>query len=82
MIFTYLPGARASRHGRVTQKAIDNLDLNRKEGNEAYLEFSGRFGKLRFKDIFPPAKQHWEARIPEPRKEENGKKNAASESDS
>lgn len=72
MIFAYLPGARANKNGRVTQAAIDNLDLNRKLGNEAYLEFSGRFGKLRFKDIFPPAKQHWEARIPE---EDRGDKN-------
>jgi len=65
MIFAYLPGARANKRGRVTQQAIDNLDLNHKKGNEAYLEFSGRFGKLRFKDIFPPADYHWEARMPE-----------------
>jgi len=84
MIYVYLPGARANRSGRVMQSAIDNLDLNHKKGNEAYLEFSGRFGRMRFQDIFPPAKQHWEARIPEKLEgEDNGEKQkvASNESD-
>jgi len=64
MVKIFLPGARTDKHSRVTQPAIDNLDEDHKQGNEGYLEFSGKFGKTRFKDIFKPdSGMLWEARI-------------------
>jgi len=64
MVRIYLPGARSDKFSRITQRAIDNLDENPKHGNEAYLEFSGKFGTSIFKDIFKPIPEmHWEARI-------------------
>lgn len=66
MVRIYLPGARASKNGRVTQKAIDNLGIDHVNGNEAYLEAYGRFGKTTFKNIYvPDAKMLWEARTHE-----------------
>lgn len=65
MIRVYLPGARPENTSRIQQKAIDNLTENHQLGNEAYLEYSGKFGKTIFKDIYKPVKNvHWEARLP------------------
>lgn len=64
MVRIFLPGARADKYCRVEQRAIDNLDENPKEGNEAYVEMSGRFGLTRFTDIFKPDPSYlWEARV-------------------
>jgi hypothetical protein len=49
-----LPGARSESGCRVTQCAIDNLRIDRKHGNEAYIDSNGRFGKVVFKDIYKP----------------------------
>jgi hypothetical protein len=64
MVRIFLPGARSDQYSRVQQTAIDNLEENPVEGNEAYLEHSGRFGRTRFKDIYKPIKGlQWEARV-------------------
>jgi hypothetical protein len=64
MVKVYLVGARSDNVSRITQTAIDNLDEDPEHGNEAYLEFSGKFGKTRFKDIYKPIQgMQWEARI-------------------
>ena len=66
MVKIFLPGARTDKYSRVEQTAIDNLEENHSEGNESYLEHSGRFGKTRFKDIYRPIKgMQWEARVDE-----------------
>jgi len=63
MVKIYLPGARASKNGRVTQRAIDNLKIDQVNGNQAYLEAYGQFGKTTFKNIFSPSSQMlWEAK--------------------
>ena len=62
MVKVYLPGARKDKTSRITQRAIDNLQLNPIHGNEAWVEFSGKFGRVRFTDIFKPNKKyHYEA---------------------
>jgi len=58
MIDIFLSGARPGKHNRVTQKAIDNLERNPILGNQAYLEYSGRFGLTRFKDIYKPSPKY------------------------
>jgi RecA/RadA recombinase len=64
MVKIYLPGARTDNVSRITQKAIDNLEEDPINGNEAYIEYSGKFGKTRFKDIYKPTPgMQWEARI-------------------
>jgi hypothetical protein len=64
MVKIYLSGARTDNISRVSQNAIDNLEENPIDGNEAYLEFSGKFGKTRFGDIYKPnPKMLWEARV-------------------
>ena len=66
MVRVFLPGARAGKDSRITQPAIDNLDEDPKHGNEAYLSFGGKFGKIRFKDIYKPIPgMQWEARCDE-----------------
>ena len=54
MINIYLPGAKVPKHSRIQQGAVDNLIIDRVHGNEAYLEYSGRFGVTVFKDIYKP----------------------------
>lgn len=61
MLFIYLPGAHTYKYGRVTQHAIDNLDEDHINGNSAYVEYSGKFGKTRFRDIFKPSTTNIEA---------------------
>jgi hypothetical protein len=62
MIRVYLPGARTETVSRITQKAIDNLNENPETGNQAYLEYSGKFGRTYFTDIYKPIPGfHWEA---------------------
>ena len=64
MIKIYLPGSRSDKMSRITQKAIDNLEEDSIHGNYAYLEYSGKFGRTRFKDIYKPISgMHWEARV-------------------
>ena len=64
MIKIYLPGARSDNISRITQTAIDNLNEDPINGNEAFLEYSGKFGKTIFKDIYKPLQGlHWEARV-------------------
>ena len=64
MVKIYLPGAKADKSSRITQRAIDNLTEDPVNGNEAYLEYSGKFGTTIFKDIYKPIKGlQWEARI-------------------
>ena len=60
----FLPGARADSKTRIFQKAIDNLEVNRKLGNQAYLDYADGFGVVRFRNIFVPQKgRNWEARL-------------------
>lgn len=60
----YLPGAKSDRDSRITQRAIDNLSEDKEHGSEAFLEYSGKFGKTKFCDIYKPLPGvHWEARI-------------------
>lgn len=54
MLKVFLPGAKADRRSRITQRAIDALDRNPVLGNEAYLDYGGEFGKIRFTDIYKP----------------------------
>lgn len=75
MVKIFLPGAHADRKARVSQKAIDNLERDPVNGNYGYLEYSGKFGRLRFTKIYrPPQGLSIEAQV-EPKKEDedNGK---------
>ena len=66
MIKIYLPGAKSDGNSRITQRAIDNLNEDPINGNDAYLEFSGKFGRTRFRDIYKPIPgMQWEARVNE-----------------
>jgi hypothetical protein len=66
MVKVYLPGSRRDNISRITQVAIDNLNEDPDNGNEAYLEYSGKFGKTVFKDIYKPVvSMMWEARLNE-----------------
>ena len=71
MVYIYFRGARPDKKSRVTQKAIDGLEINHKKGNEAYIDYSGEFGKVRFTDIFHPDHRfHIEAHVPQKTKQE------------
>jgi len=62
MLMIFLPGAVKDKKSRVTQKAIDNLIRDPINGNEAFLDMGGDFGKVRFTDIYKPvAGYHLEA---------------------
>jgi len=66
MIRIYLPGSKVEGHGytRVTQRAVDNLLQSKTQGNHAYIDHLGTFGKTQFTDIFnPDPKMHIDARI-------------------
>jgi len=54
MLMIFLPGAIKDKKSRVSQKAIDNLIRDPKNGNEAFLDMGGDFGKVRFTDIYKP----------------------------
>lgn len=70
MIKVFLPGAHADGKARVTQKAIDRLDQDPVKGNQGYLDYSGKFGRLRFTKIYrPPKGVSIEARVSEKMKE-------------
>jgi len=56
MVNIFLPGARAFKHSRVTQAAIDNLQRDPVHGHAAYVDASGEFGVTRFRDIYRPNK--------------------------
>ena len=47
-------GSKAIKKNRVTQKAIDNLAVDPIKGNQAWIERSGEFGRLRFVKIHKP----------------------------
>lgn len=75
MVRIFLPGAKADRKTRVYQRAIDNLTKDLINGNMAYLDYDGKFGVVRFKNIFKPIKgRNWEARIIKPGEEDYGSK--------
>lgn len=64
MMKVYLPGARSDKTSRVSQRAIDNLMRDPINGNQAFIEYSGTFGKVRFSDIFKPRNgYHYEAHV-------------------
>jgi len=66
MLKIFLPGSRAGKDTRLSQNALDNLSEDHVNGNEGYIEMNGRFGKVRFRDIYKPnPKIQWEARIDE-----------------
>jgi len=51
----FLPGALADpKHSRVAQRAIDNLQGDEIEGNNAYIDSRGKFGLITFTNIFKP----------------------------
>jgi len=54
MVKVFLPGARKDPHCRVTQQAIDNLVRDESRGNQAWIEYTGDFGLVVFKDIYRP----------------------------
>jgi hypothetical protein len=64
MLKIFLPGSRTDKNSRLTQRALDNLFEDPVKGNESYLEYSGKFGKCQFSDIYKPIPgMHWEARL-------------------
>jgi hypothetical protein len=64
MVRIFLPGAIADKYSRVTQEAIDNLKKDPINGNEAYIDMGGDFGKVQFGDIYKPNSQyHIEAHV-------------------
>jgi len=64
MVKTFLPGALRDPTSRVTQKAIDNLRRDPINGNFAFLDAGGLFGRVQFKRIFKPKQDFsWEAKI-------------------
>jgi len=64
MFNIYLPGAISDKKSRVTQKAIDNLIRDPINGNDAFLDMSGEFGKIKFTDIYKPIQgYHIEAHV-------------------
>jgi len=66
MVHFWLPGSITGKPSRITQKAIDALKEDPYRGNECFIEESGKFGKLVFKDIFKPNPiYHWDARCEE-----------------
>ena len=55
MFRVFLPGAMAdTKHSRVMQRAIDNLQGDDKTGNHAFIDRFGKFGLVLFSDIFKP----------------------------
>jgi hypothetical protein len=48
------PGARNDKHSRVTQKAIDNLKVDKQTGSEFWICDSGTFGLFKLGDVFEP----------------------------
>jgi len=64
IIAIYMFGAKASRKGRVSQRAIDNLKMDHIHGNESWIEMGGSvFGKTRFPKIYKPNPDYiWSAR--------------------
>ena len=75
MIRIFLPGAKTDKKTRVYQRAVDNLTKDRVHGNMAYIDYDGKFGCIRFKNIFKPIKGiNWEAHIVVPGEDEFGAK--------
>jgi len=48
------PASKADKHSRITQKAIDNLVVNKKTGNEYWISDGGVFGLFRLGDVYEP----------------------------
>jgi len=62
MIKIFLPGARADPQSRVSQRAIDNLQRDPINGNWAYIDDGGLFGRVQFTEIYKPIPElSWEA---------------------
>jgi len=65
-MFIFFAGSRIPKNAtRVTQKAVDNLREDHINGSQCYISAGGRFGVIRFTDIFTPL-PNWsvEARSP------------------
>ena len=64
IIEIFMFGSKASRKGRVTQKAIDNLKMDNINGNESWICYGGSiFGKTKFPKIYRPNPNYlWSAR--------------------
>jgi len=63
MLRVFLPGAKAGKDSRLSQGALDNLEEDPVQGNMSYVELMGRFGLVRFKDIYAPNHIQWEAHV-------------------
>jgi hypothetical protein len=63
MVKIFMPGSQKTKHSRILQQAIDNLKEDRIKGNEGYLEYSGKFGKCQFREIFKPTNISWQANV-------------------
>jgi len=62
MIKIFLPGAKADKTSRISQRAIDNLGRDPERGNFAFLDAGGVFGRVRFTEIYKPIPGlSWEA---------------------
>jgi len=73
MIRIFLPGAKTDKKTRVYQRAVDNLVKDRVNGNMAYIDYDGKFGCIRFRNIYKPNKEiNWEAHIVIPGEEDIG----------
>jgi hypothetical protein len=75
MIRIFLSGAKADSKTRVYQRAIDGLKKDKVNGNNAYIDYDGKFGIVRFGNIFKPIPgMNWDARVITPGDEEFGRK--------
>lgn len=71
MIKIFMPGAITDKHCRIVQKAIDNLKVDRVNGNCAWIIEGGEFGLMQFVDKFEPIENYQiEAHVEEVEKDE------------
>jgi len=64
MLWVYLPGAQKWKTSPIKQHVINSLEKSKELGNEAFLEFSKSYGKVRFTDIYKPMEgYHWDAHV-------------------
>jgi hypothetical protein len=63
MLNIFLPGSHKAKFSRILQSVLDNLLEDNKHGNEGYVEYSGKFGKTVFEDVYEPTDISWEAKI-------------------
>jgi len=74
MYYFFLPGARATRYTRVTQKAIDRLVKDKEKGNPCYIAAANEFGLIRFTEFFTPNPKHQYQAMIRKTQEANAKK--------